>query len=150
MQTPAVSSRACMGLVLALFTATAGTACTGGVTLVRRLTCSTTLVQQEPSPDGARVASLYRVNCGGAMNHFEGIVFLSDHSATPNPLDFENAQSVLYPFASDTSIIWRDDLHLTVRCPSCPPERFKKRDAMWKEVMLLYEGHEGNAVLLPR
>jgi hypothetical protein len=149
MRTPG-RSRACMLLALALFAATVTTACKGGTMLARRLTCSTLLLQQERSPSGARVASLYRLNCGGAMNHFEAVVFLTDRSDTPNPLDFESAQGVLYPFPGETSLIWRGDRHLTVRCPLCPPRYFAKRDGRWKDVLLVYEGREGKSVSMLR
>jgi hypothetical protein len=146
MRTPAANLRRRVWLTLAMVSAMAGTACTATTAVVRRLTCSTTLIQQAPSPDGARIASLYSANCGGAMTRFEGLVFLSDRSETVNPLDFEHAQGILYPFSPDTSLTWRDDQHLTVRCISCFDRQFKKRDAMWKEVQLLYEGREDKPV----
>src|SRR5690348_2360133 len=104
MHTPTARSRVCTWLTLALLAGMAGTAATGCTALVRTLTCTATQVQREQSPDGAYVASLYRLNCGGAMNHYEGAVFLSDRAQTVNPLEFETASGTLYPFVADTTI----------------------------------------------
>jgi len=137
-------------IVLTLLVASAGSACRGGVTLVRSLTCSTTLVQQAASPDGAHVASLYRLNCGGAMNSYEGRVFLSDRLDTVNPLEFEAAQSVLYPYHADTILEWQDAQHLTVHCYSCLARHFKQRNAAWKDISLRYEGRENQTISMAR
>jgi hypothetical protein len=150
MRPPAVRSRACISLALAVFAATATTACTGGVALVRRLTCETKLLQQERSPNGARVASLYLLNCGGAMNSYEAVVYLTDRSDTLDPLAFEKAQVSLYPAPGEASLVWRDDRHLTVRCWSCLPRQFKRRDGVWKDVLLFYEGADERSELRVR
>jgi hypothetical protein len=104
------------------------------------------MVQRTPSPNGIRVAWLYRLNCGGAMNGYEGAVFLSERSQTINPLEFEEVQSVLYPYHEDATIVWQDAQHLIVRCPTCEAQHFKKRNATWKDVSLRYEKWENQTI----
>jgi len=139
MLTAVMNTRALAWIGLIVVMSVAGSACQRQTYLVRRLTCDAKLEQQVTSPDAGRVASLYRLNCGGAMNSYEGVVFLTERAQTVDPFDFEKAQSSLYPFHADTTIVWKDDRHLTVLCPTCAEREFKTRNASWKDVSVSYE-----------
>ena len=146
MLTAAMNTRALASFGLIVLISVTGSACRGETYMVRRWICEAKLEQRASSPDAARVAWLYRLNCGGAMNSYEGVVFLTERSQIVDPFDFERAQSALYPFHADTMIVWQDDRHLIVRCPTCEEREFKTRNASWKDVSLSYERWE-NATL---